>query len=176
MPAHTLDDPAVVGDELVAFLERFLQSDDGAQAAAMSASLDAPPVLELRVTEPELTLCIDIGARTVTRGAADQPGAIAQIAARDLNNLLLDRLGPIEMSQLVEEERVHLEGPPPALAALLVLAGVIQPHYPASLAERGREDWLETPPPAVGEIWESEQPLPALYGKRRPWQRPKNLR
>ena len=48
MPAHTLDDPTVVGDELVAFLERFLQSDDGAQAAAMSASLDAPPVLELR--------------------------------------------------------------------------------------------------------------------------------
>ena len=83
----------------------------------------------------------------------------------------LERLGPVEISRLLEEGRVHLEGPPPALAALLILAGRLQPHYPATLRERGRDDVLAAPGPEIGVIWEAEGPPPSLVGQRRPWQR-----
>jgi hypothetical protein len=156
---------------LSAFLERFLASEDGAEASAQSGLLESSAVLELRIVDPDVVLHVDFAARSVADGPAEDAGALAEIPADDLHDLLLDRLGPIEISRLVEEHRVQLEGPPPALAALLVLAGRIQPHYPASLAEQGREDLLATPTPAVGEIWGNDEPPPTLVGVRRPWQR-----
>ena len=87
--------------------------------------------------------------------------------------MLLERLGPVEISRLVEEGRLRLVGTPEALAASVVLAARVQPHYEASLRERGREELLESPAPATREIWESDEAPPALFGVRRPWQRPK---
>jgi hypothetical protein len=170
------DDPTVLEGDLVAFFERFLASPDGEVAAAAAAGLDAPAVLELRVHDPEVVLHVDVAARTVRPGPAAEPGAIAELAAQDLDDLLLDRLGPVELSRLLEEDRAHLEGPPQALAALLVLAGRLQPHYPATLRERGREDVLAAPGPEVGVIWESDALPPRMVGVRRPWQREKPAR
>lgn len=159
---------------VLAFLDRYLQSEDGAAAAAQAGLVDAAPVLELRLVEPDAVLHVDFGARRAALGPApDTPGAVAEIQADDLHDLLLDRLGPVEISRLGEEGRVRLDGPPPALAALLVLAGQIQPHYPASLAEQGRDDLLATPMPEVGVIWGNDDPPPNLVGVRRQWQRPK---
>jgi hypothetical protein len=170
------DDAAVLESDLVAFFERFLASDDGTAAAAAAASLDAPAVLELRTVEPDVVLHVDVGARTVAAGPAEAPGAIAEIPARDLDDLLLERLGPVEISRLLEEGRARLAGPPPALAALLVLAGRLQPHYPATLRERGRDDVLAVAGPETGVIWESDGPPPPMVGRRRPWQRERPAR
>ena len=167
-------DSADAAGVVLGFLQRFLASEDGAEAAAQAGLLEATPVLELRLVDPDVTLHVDFAARTAAVGSArEQPGAIAEIQADDLHDLLLDRLGPVEISRLAEEGRVRLEGPPRVLAALLVLAGRIQPHYPASLAEQGREDLLSTPRPEVGVIWGNDDPPPNLIGVRRPWQRPK---
>jgi hypothetical protein len=167
-------DSADAAGVVLAFLQRFLASEDGAEAAAHAGLLDASPVLELRLLDPDATVHVDFAARTAAVGAAPhEPGAIAEIQADDLHDLLLDRLGPMEISRLGEEGRVRLEGPPPVLAALLVLAGRIQPHYPASLTDQGREDLLATPRPEVGVIWGNDDPPPNLIGVRRAWQRPK---
>jgi len=169
-------DAAVLQGDLIAFFERFFTSADGEVAAAAAAQLDAPAVLELRLHDPDVILHVDVATQTVRPGPADAPGAIAEMAARDLDDLLLDRLGPVEVSRLLEEDRVHLEGPPQALAALLVLAGRLQPHYPATLRERGRDDVLEAAGPEIGVIWQSDGPPPQMVGRRRPWQREKPVR
>ena len=93
-----------------------------------------------------------------------------------MHDLLLDRLGPVEISRLVEEQRLHLTGAPPALCAAVVLVAQLQPHYEASLRERGREHLLATPLPATGEVWESATKPPPVFGVRRPWQAPKGAR
>jgi hypothetical protein len=59
---------------------------------------------------------------------------------------------------------------------LLLLAGSLQAHYPASLRERGRDELLNAPAPPVGEVWESGTAPPPVFGKRRPWQRPRGAR
>jgi hypothetical protein len=169
-------DADVLHGDLMAFFERFLASEDGAAAASAAAALDAPAVLELRTVEPEVVLHVDVGTRTVAPGPAAAPGAVAEIMARDLDDLLLERLGPVEISRLLEEGRARLEGPPPALAALLILAGRLQPHYPATLRERGREDVLDAAGPEIGVIWESDEPPPPMVGRRRPWQRERPAR
>jgi hypothetical protein len=130
-------------------------------------------VLELTLRDPDVVLHVDVAARAVADGSAEHAAARIAIHADDLHDLLLERLGPVEISRLVEEQRLHLVGGPRALAAALVLAGRIQPHYAESLRERGREALLETPPPATGVVWESEEPPPPVFGVRRPWQRPK---
>jgi hypothetical protein len=79
----------------------------------------------------------------------------------------------VEISRLAEEGRVELSGPPLVLGALLPLTAAIQPHYAASLEERGRGDLLAVPAPPTGEVWQSEAPPPAVIGVRRPWQRPR---
>lgn len=160
-------------DVLVEMIDGFLASDAGAAAAARAGLLDVPPVLEVHVHGPELVLHVDVGARTVADGAAGGAGAVLELQADDLHELLLDRLGPVEISRLVEEERLHLRGTPPALVGALVLAGELQAGYPAVLERRGRDDLLATPLPVVGEIWESDHPPAPVFGKRRPWQRPK---
>ena len=160
-------------EELLAFLRRFLSSPDGAAVAAQAAALEAPAVLELRVSDPDVTVHVDLAARVVVDGPAPAPGAVAAFVADDLHQVLLDQLGPIELSRLAEEDRLALVGPPPALAAVFMVAGRIQPHYAASLRERGRDDLLATPPPVTAEIWRSAVPPAPVFGVRRPWQRPK---
>lgn len=158
---------------LHAFLDRFLASADGGAAAAHAAHLDEPPVLEVRTWEPELVLHVDVAARAVADGPAPAAAAVLEVRADDLHDLLLDRFGPVEISRLNEEERLRLVGSPPALLASLLLAGELQAHYPATLAELGRDDLLGTPQPEVRVIWESATPPPPVFGVRRPWQRAK---
>ncbi len=95
------------------------------------------------------------------------------LPAADMHDLLLDRLGPIEISRLVEEGRLHLKGSPPVLCAAVAGVARLQPHYEASLRERGRQQLLDTPLPPTREIWESDGQPPAMFGVRRPWQAPK---
>jgi hypothetical protein len=57
-----------------------------------------------------------------------------------------------------------------------MLAGPMQPHYPASLARRGREDLLNTPMPPAKVAWGSPEDALSpkrVIGRRRQWQRPK---
>ena len=165
-------DGQTLQEELEAFLTRFLESDDAVEAARPIVGLEELDVLELRVTNPDARAWIDFPGR---RLLGDRPAApaktVATIEADALHHLLLDHLGPVEISRLAEEGRVDLEGPPLALAALLAAAGRIQPHYRASLEDRGHDDLLAVPPPPVGEIWESESPPPLMFGLPRPWQR-----
>ena len=74
---------------------------------------------------------------------------------------------------------VHFSGPPEHLAAFIALAGSLQPYYPASLSERGRQDLLATPAPPTKVAWGSPDDVlnpRKVIGKRRPWQRPARVR
>jgi hypothetical protein len=154
-------------------LERFLASPEGETAADLATGLDGPAVLELTLHDPDLVLHVDVAARTGADGRAPEAAARLAIRAIDLHDLLLERLGPVEISRLAEERRMQLEGAPQALLASLLLAAQVQPHYEASLRERGREAMLDTPAPETRVIWESAEPPPPVFGVRRPWQRPK---
>ena len=172
-PYRTGDD---LEAELVAFLTRFLDSDDGATVAMGLAMVDGPAVLELIVRDPDAVVHADLKQRTVATGWADEASATVRITATGLHNLLLDRLGPVEISRLLEEDDLALEGPPPALAGLLLVAEPLRLHYEASLTERGRDDLLASPLPEVGEIWETDVEPPRVFGIRRPWQPEKSSR
>ncbi len=160
-------------EDLRGFLGRYLRSADGDEAAALAAAFNGNPVLELTFYDPDLILHVDIAARSLADGPADDPAVRLAIRAADLHDLLLERLGPVEISRLVEEKHLHLVGPPRALAASVVLAARLQPHYAASLIERGRSELIETPAPSTAEIWESDAAPVPIFGVRRPWQRPK---
>ncbi|MGI9116559.1 MAG: hypothetical protein ACR2JV_02840, partial [Gaiellales bacterium] len=74
------------------------------------------------------------------------------------------------------EDDLQLEGPPPALAGLLLSAEALRRHYEASLEDRGRTDLLAYPAPETGGIWQSDEPPPRVFGVRRPWQPEKSSR
>jgi hypothetical protein len=149
---------------------RFLASADGAAAAAAAGGLDSPVVV-LRFTHPDATLSIDLAGRTVSAGAADEPAAQLEVEADAVHDVLLGRLGPVQISRLFEEDRAVVEGTPEALRFLLTLAGSLASHYPETLRELGRVDLLELPAPELEEVWESTGPPKRVIGKRRPWQR-----
>ena len=162
--------------ELLAFLTRFLESADGATVAGGLAMVDGPAVLELIVREPDAVVHADLKARTVSAGWATEASARVRITSTGLHDLLLDRLGPVEISRLLEEGDLALEGPPPALAGLLLVAEPLRIHYEASLRERGRDDLLSSPLPETGGIWETDVTPPRVFGIRRPWQPEKSSR
>jgi ubiquinone biosynthesis protein UbiJ len=132
-----------------------------------------PAVLQLRVHDPDAEVWMDVSARRLIEPPERPAAAEVSIDADALHHLLLDHLGPVEISRLAEEGRVELSGPPLVLGALLPLTAAIQPHYAASLEERGRGDLLAVPAAPTGEVWQSEAPPPAVIGVRRPWQRPR---
>lgn len=172
-PYRTSDE---LEEELIAFLTRFLASDDGATVEGGLAMIDGPAVLELIVRDPDVVVHADLKNRTAVAGWADDASARVRITAAGLHNLLLDRLGPVEISRLLEEGDLALEGPPPALAGLLLVAEPLRVHYEASLVERGRDDLLASPLPEVGGIWETDVTPPRVFGIRRPWQPEKSSR
>ncbi|MDX6592536.1 MAG: hypothetical protein QOJ13_1732 [Gaiellales bacterium] len=166
-------DSAEATEELSAFISRFLESEEGIALGEAAAGLEFPTLLELRVTGPDAVVFVDFAQRRLVDRPDARPGAAATIDADSLHHLLMDQLGPIEISRLAEEGRVHLEGPPLVLGGLLVVCSQIQPHYRASLEERGRQRLLDAPAPVTGAIWKSDLPSPPMFGVRRPWQRPK---
>lgn len=156
---------------LVRFLTDFVDSADGERVSQRVRDLTAEGSFVVRTREPSVEVTVDVLQRTVTRGGAGSAAARAQLHAEDLHNLMLDRLGPVEISRLSEIGRIAIEGEPDTLAALVMIAAVAQPYYPASLERSGRHDLLETPAPPVGGVWHGDGPPPRLIETRRPWQR-----
>ena len=160
-------------DDVAAFVARFAATPEGAAAAALAGALGEGLGIELTLYDPDVVLRLDVASGVIARGAWEDAAVRVALPARDMHDLLLDRLGPIEISRLVEEGRLHLKGSPQVLCAAVAAVALLQPHYEASLRERGREHLLATPPPVTREIWESAEKPPAMFGVRRPWQAPK---
>jgi hypothetical protein len=161
--------------DITAFVARFAATPEGAAAAAIAAALGEGLGIELTLYDPDVVLKLDIASGVITRGAWEGAAVRVALPAGAMHDLLLDRLGPIEISRLVEEGRLHLKGTPQALCAAVAAVARLQPHYEASLRERGREQLLATPAPVTREIWESAETPPAMFGVRRPWQAPKRV-
>jgi hypothetical protein len=162
--------------DVTALLERFAATPEGAAAAAAAKELGDGLAIELSLHDPDVLLQLDLGSGTISDGPCPDAAVRVALPAADMHDLLLERLGPVEISRLVEEHRLHLTGAPAALCAAVVICAQLQPHYAPTLRERGREHLLETPAPATGEIWQSaEKPAP-VFGVRRPWQAPKGAR
>jgi hypothetical protein len=162
--------------ELEAFLRAFLESDDGARAAEAARSLVDSATLTLRLLDPEAVVSVDFLARTVVLEPVEGADVEVEMDADALHDLLLDRLGPVEISRLYETDRVRFTGGTTQLGGLVLAAGPLQPYYARSLAARGRDDLLDTPAPDTPVVWgdPSEAISPRkLIGQRRPWQRPK---
>jgi hypothetical protein len=162
--------------ELVAFLTAFIGSDDGARAIEAARALGDSATLVLHTVDPEAVLSVDFYAGSVTLDAVADPDVEIQLEADALHDILLNRLDPVQLSRLYETDRLAFSGASRHLAALIMLAGPLQPHYPASLERRGRRDLLDTPMPPTKVAWGSpEEALSPkrVIGRRRPWQRPK---
>lgn len=155
--------------ELCAFLGDFVASDAAARAAAETGF---EGVLVLRTVNPESAVSLDVSGRRVSSGAVDNGAVELELEADDLHHILLNRLGPVEISRLYETDCVRFAGRPEALGAVALLAGRVQQFYPDSLMRRGRQDLLDTPAPATGDLWDVGGPPKEVIGKRRPWQRP----
>ncbi len=163
-------------EDLTACLERFAASPEGVAAATVARGLGDGLRVELEFHDPDLVLQLDVANGTVSEGRYADAVVRVSLPAADMHDLLLERLGPVEISRLVEEDRLHLTGSPPALCAAVLLVAQLQPHYAASLRDRGRERLLETPAPETGVVWESATKPPPIFGVRRPWQAPKGAR
>jgi hypothetical protein len=166
-------DGAEVEDELVAFLEAFLASEEGARACDAARALSERARLVVRTVEPDAAVSVDFFARAAQRGAIDEANVEVQLEADDLHDLLLGRLDPVAISRLYETDRLRFAGAATDLAALVMLAGALQPHYPASLERRGRADLLEVPEPERHTVWTTgpDAPPRAIINSRRSWQR-----
>jgi hypothetical protein len=160
--------------ELKAFLEDFVRSPAAERACRVARDDGLGRVLALRTNNPSTAVRLDIvGRRVMTAAEKDTAGVDLELEADDLHDLLLNRLGPVEISQLYETDGVQFAGRPEALAAVAVLAGELQPFYPAGLTKRGRADLLQTPERHTRVFWEVSGPPKEVIGRRRPWQRPK---
>ncbi len=165
--------PADAQGELQAFLTAFVESHQGAQAAEDAKASEHGGTIVLRTLNPASVLSVDVAGRRVSTEATSGATVELEFQADDLHDVLLNRLGPVEISQLYETQRVGFAGRPEALGAVAVLAGQVQPFYPDSLARRGRQDLLNTPARPCGATWEVDEPPREVIGKRRPWQREK---
>ena len=161
-------------DELAESLELvladFIASPDGATGVKAAMAYCDELRLTIRTSDPEATVSVDFIAATTAREPIPNPTVRLEIQADALHDILMNRLGPVEISSLLERNRVVVEGPPAALGALIVIAGPLQRQYEDSLARHGRRHLLGTPQPAVGEIWHGPDTPGDLIGSRRPWQ------
>jgi hypothetical protein len=161
--------------QLIAFLEGFLASEDGARACDAARALGAQARLTVRTVDPVAEVSVDFFARGVSAGPMDDANVEIELEADALHDLLLGRLDPVQISRLYETGRLTFAGAATDLAALIVLAGPLQPHYPESLQRRGRDDLLSTPPPETGTVWTTgpDDPPREIISTRRTWQRPR---
>jgi hypothetical protein len=167
---------AELEQELEAFLTAFLESEDGGRAAEAAQALGDSARLTLRLLDPDAVVSVDFLGRTVAFEAAEGADVEVEMHADDLHDLLLDHLGPVEISRLYETDRVRFTGGTTQLAGLVLVAGPLRPWYARSLEARGRRDLLDTPVPESPIVWgdptEAISP-PRMIGRRRRWQRPK---
>jgi hypothetical protein len=168
-------DGAELERELEAFLTAFLASEEGTAACAAARSLGEQARLVLRTVDPAAVVSVDFFAAEVASGAFGDANVEIELPADGLHDLLLGRLDPVQISRLYETDQLVFSGSATDLAALVVLAGVLQPYYPESLRRRGRDDLLATPAPERHGVWTSgadAQPR-AVINSRRTWQRSK---
>ena len=160
--------------ELVAFLTAFLASEEGERAREVARGMGKPARLVLRTVDPEAVLSIDFWEDGIVLEALADANIEIELEADALHDILLDRLDPVQISRLVETDRLAFSGAATDLAALVALAGPLQPHYPASLERRNRRDLLDTPSPERGVVWTTgpDAPLKEIINERRSWQRP----
>jgi hypothetical protein len=160
--------------ELVACLTAFLESEAGHGAVVAARESGESATLELTLVDPELTLSVDFAVGRVVVGSAEAADVEIEMEANDLHDILLERMGPVQISQLYETDRLRFRGAAHHLAALIVLAAPLAPFYRDTLAQHGRQDLLDTPAsPASFEWGAPEDPIKRVIGRRRPWQRPK---
>ena len=160
-------------EELEAFLQSYLDSPEGAAGRDRVAELADSATLVLHVVDPDLTLAIDFLAATISTQTPPDPDIEIELDAVALHDILLERLDPVQISRLYETDRLLFSGESRNLAALVMLAGSLQPFYTESLRRRGRDDLLATPVPETKVAWLDEGPYREVIGKRRPWQRAK---
>ncbi len=166
-------DSREVHDEIAAFLQRFFASPDGAAARERVQALSDSGTLVLHVVDPDATLAIDFLTGTISEEAPADPDIEIQLEADALHDILLERLDPVQISRLYETEKVAFSGEARNLAALIMVAGPLQPFYAESLRARRRDDLLATPMPPTQVAWLDEGPYREVIGRRRPWQRAK---
>jgi hypothetical protein len=166
-------DGAELTEVLSAFLGDFLASEDGASAREAARSLGDHARLTLHTLDPGAQVSADFFAGTVVAGPIDDPNVEIELEADDLHDLLLGRLDAVQISRLYETDRLSFAGAATDLAALVMLAGALQPCYPATLRRLGREDLLGTPMPERHAVWTSgrDDPPRAVINSRRTWQR-----
>ena len=162
-----------LSDELYASLTDFFASEIGAQARKLTLEGADSATLVLHTVDPEATFSVDFHAGTVVRQAVADGDVEIELEADALHDILLERLDPVNISRLYETDRIAFRGESRNLAALIALAGKLQPFYPASLARRGRQELLKTPLPETKQAWLAEGPYREVIGHRRPWQRAK---
>jgi hypothetical protein len=166
-------DGAELETELVAFLDAFLASEEGARACEAARGLSERARLTVRAVDPDAVVSVDFFAGAADRGPIEDANVDIVLEADALHDLLLGRLDPVAISRLYETDRLLFAGAATDLAALVMLAGALQPHYPASLERRGRADLLDTPVPEGHTVWTmgpDAQPR-AIINSRRSWQR-----
>lgn len=160
--------------ELVACLTAFLGSADGARATEAARGLGDQARLTLHTVAPEAVVSVDFYAGSVSLDVLADANVEITLEADALHDILLGRLDPVQISRLYETNRLAFAGAAVDLAALVLLAGPLQPHYPASLRRRGRQDLLETPAPPTAAVWTAgEEPPTRMIDERRVWQRPR---
>jgi hypothetical protein len=177
--SHYADRDELEG-ELVAFLEAFFASADGERAVSAARAVGDSARVTLHLLDPNAVVAIDFFSGAVSTEPIEDADVELEIAADALHDILLDRLDPVQISRLYETGEVRFAGSYQHLGALILLAGPLAPHYPASLERRGRQDLLDTPLPPTKIAWgDPREALGAprkLIGERRPWQRPKRAR
>jgi hypothetical protein len=160
--------------EIVAFLTAFLDSEAGARATTAAGDSGDSATLVLDLVDPDATITVDFVSGSVMVGGAEAPDVEIEMEADALHDILLERLGPVQISRLYETDRLRFRGSPRHLAALIALAAPLAPFYRATLERHGRRDLLDTPaPPATVEWGSPDDPIKRVIGRRRPWQRPK---
>lgn len=165
-------DPAELHDHLVAFFQAFMRSEDGARVAERVAGVAPGATVRLKTTDPATEMIVDFAGRKV--GApedATAPTVVDVVMDADLcHHFWLGHLNPVQISRAIETEQIKGSGPPHALAALVPLVGLLEPHYRKALESRGQTELLATPAPEEDALWTKEGPMSLLLGKQRVWQ------
>jgi hypothetical protein len=160
---------------LVAFITDFLAGEEGARVCEAARALGERARLVLRTIDPEAVVSVDFFGGSVSLTPHEDASIEIELEADALHDILLGRLDPVQISRLVETEQLVFSGAASDLAALVLIAGPLAPHYRACLERRGRQDLIDTPMPERGVVWTTgpDAPLKEIINERRSWQRPR---
>lgn len=145
-----------IAAELVAALEAYVSSTEGAAATAQAArefQAGEEAVVLFETSNPEAAVRLDLRNRTVARGGGAATVGL-RMDADTMHDLMLDRLDGGQIARAFEEGRLAITGPPWALDALVKISQSVSQCWRQSLEARGRQDLLSAPPPPPAGVWE----------------------